>query len=333
MAERTAPSPKEDEAPATPDDKEFTDAFAEADKALTEEASPPAKPAADATDEKAEKKPAEAAPDPWKDAPDPLVQWRTGVEKELEELRQHKRSNLGRESARVKQIRELEAALEAAKKEKAAGPTAAADKAADKDADDPEIAAFEKEYPEVSGPVRKLLAKTVSAKESENADLKKQVNALLGRARSEDVMAHVLAQESKLQEVHADWRELTGAEGANLDAAAQKKNSDAFLDWVQTQPKYVVDAAVRNGDYIVDAVEAADLIGRYKAHLAQTAGAGGAGPDNQPKGSKPDPKREAQIAAARSVQHRGAAPVGAAPDDFSAAFNQAAKEIERQPSA
>lgn len=116
----------------------------------------------------------------------------------------------------------------------------------------------EEEYPELSALV------------AEVRDLRK------GQARAEEDRseAYLDQQESLLNEAHSDW----------LSVTADK----AFADWIEVQPGYVQKVIADNAKSIVNAKDAADVIGRFKAFRSSQAQQQDAGEGNDGPGAEGD---------------------------------------------
>lgn len=178
---------------------------------------------------------------------------------QIKRLEQAERSNRGRLSALQRQLNEQRQPSKAA-------PNGAADNGqqrgdgADAKAEanvflaSEEWKGFVTEYPEVAGP----LGKVIGELQAEVTRQRKELSAI-GADRRE---AAVAEQEKLLVEQHPDWETVTAEAG--------------FVDWLNQQPRHIREAAVRNAEEIVDAAEAADVVGRFKDYRAsQGQGAGG----------------------------------------------------------
>jgi hypothetical protein len=172
---------------------------------------------------------------------------------QIKKLEQAERSNRGRLSAFQRQINELQ------QRQKPS-----ADKADGKgDQDKGEGAdgflvtddwkSFKTEYPEVSGPLEKV----IGTLQGEITRLNKEMSAI-GNDRRQLALNE---QADILNTKHEDWRDVVA--------------DDGFVTWLETQPRHIREAAMRNADDIVDAEEAADVVGRFKEYSAAQAGGGG----------------------------------------------------------
>lgn len=167
--------------------------------------------------------------------------------------------------------------------------------------DDEEWKTFVKEYPEVAAP----LAKLVSKLELTVADTKKVTDAIREDRRQADLDARVKALDAKAP----DWRDVVA-------------DQDAYGAWLQSQPRHIQEAAARNADEIVDADEAADVIGRFKAYRSSQAGSNA--PANGPEaGGNADTgktvslsgKRQRQLDASSSARSGGPGAARGLPDN------------------
>ena len=276
----------------------------------------------------------------WKDAPEPLRQYRDKTEAELKDLRHFRSSQVGRTASFQRRIGALEQENARLKASGAAGgnaketgrdeagekePTKGTKGADGKPARDPKLQRIADEYPEIATPMLEL----IEDQRDTIKGLNDKVAALTGRA-SEDVKSkHIEAQTTALTDVHPDWLDITGAPGGNhADETARATAANQFTAWLEKQPGYVQEAARQNGEYVVDAAAAIDLIDRFKAHQR---GANQPTPspnpgDPKPSGATPkpgpSPKRQHQLdsAAAPVTPAPGIARDGI-PDEPEAAWN------------
>lgn len=123
--------------------------------------------------------------------------------------------------------------------------------------------AFSDEYPEVAEPVLAELAEL----RSELAELKGNQQADLADRHADQVNEQV----ALLEKDHSDWRDIAA--------------TDEFGDWLLAQPRHLQEAAKRNAQEIVDAAEAADVIGRFKAFRSDSGNAGNEHPDKGDAGA------------------------------------------------
>lgn len=184
------------------------------------------------------------------DSGDPWASVNPELRKEFDELKtQNKRleqsdkSNRGRVSALQKQLDEI-----AARQSKGAdAPEGGKTAVEDLDLDTAEgWKTLKEEYPEIAGPIEKRF-KSLEAKAE-------QVETAVVDARRLD---NVKEQTDQLTQLHPDWL---------------KTDVNELESWVDKQPKYVREAYARNAEQIVDAEEAADIIGRFKAFRSENGG-------------------------------------------------------------
>lgn len=223
------------------------------------------------------------------------------ADREVDTLKHELKSNRGRIAAYQRQIAELEAktaATEAAAKEQATAGN-------EDQGEDPDIQALNEEYPEISGPVAKLVDKATAPLKADNERMSRELAAFSDTQRQENLDA----QEAFVRDAHSDF-----------DEVAQ---SDGFMDWLAQQPAFVQQAARRNGENIVDGSEAAHLITLYK----QAAGI----PIQQDQNPPDDPdtgkgetqlsgKRQRQLKAGASVSAKSPSAGSGPADDFDSAF-------------
>lgn len=149
------------------------------------------------------------------------------------------------------------------------------------------------DYPEVAGP----LLDVISGLTAKIGQLEKGV----GKFEDQELQSHLNAQEQLLTERHGDWKDV----GAD----------DRFAGWLQNQPKAIRDAMERNFHAIVDAEEAALVVGKFKTDMGIASAT--QAPQNQP-----DPlqqKRERQKQAGRDAGRSGPPAAAGIPEDIEAA--------------
>lgn len=108
---------------------------------------------------------------------------------------------------------------------------------------DPEVKAAADEYPEVFKPMMKVIE-----------NLSSKVDRFHGvvSSLSEAERAKLDHQQTLLvHEKHPDYDDVAG--------------SDAFLAWYEQAPKYIRDGIERNAEKIVDGIEVADIVAKFKA--------------------------------------------------------------------
>ncbi len=237
--------------------------------------------------------------DIWSTANDQQRAAFQAAQQKLQSLEHDSRSNRGRVSALQREVDTLKAQLAASTK--AAGSTGQ-----DQEATDADIRRLQEEYPEVARPVLKELSslRTQLSQALARLDQRDSTEAQAQREQALD------REEQALTQMHPDWMQVTG--------------NPAFTKWLETQPRYVVEAIRRNGEAIQDAAEAGDIITRFKAH--QGVGAATAAPSasgaTTATGAPANlaARRQRQLESGAAVSSRGAGPAGGPPDDFEAAF-------------
>ena len=158
---------------------------------------------------------------------------------------------------------------------------------------------FEKEFPEISGPIGELIA----AQKAELEELR-SVTTSLHQERTEDAIAE---QATLLEEQHPDWQTV----------AAEPE----FGEWLSGQPRHIREAAIRNAEAIVDAAEAADVVGRFKAFRseqgtsAQQESQAGREAGEGKTGTALSGKRRRQLDASASFRSRGPGVASTTPPD------------------
>lgn len=217
---------------------------------------------------------------------------------QLRKLEQAERSNRGRLSAMQRQLNDFTAGRDPSPP---AARKAADGQGNDGKADGGFLASdkwkrFEGEYPEVAGPLGELIGDLQSQLKRQDTQL-----SAIGNERREDALDE---QEELLLEAHPDWEQVT--------------EKPEFGPWLVDQPRHIREAALRNGDGVVDAEEAADVLSRFKSYLKeQSDGSGqepagdGAGADTDtgtdPGNGKPQlsGKRQRQLESASGARSRG----------------------------
>lgn len=162
------------------------------------------------------------------------------AQKEIEKLQQSDRSQRGRLGALQRQLNELHAASQAAAKPAADDEEQEADP---QYLESDEWKKFHNEFPEVAAPMQSL----TSSLQQEVTRLRKELTAI-GSDRRQEAADE---QAAILDEQHENWETVVAA--------------DEFMPWLDKQPRHIREAASRNSEVIVDAEEAADVIGRFKA--------------------------------------------------------------------
>ena len=259
-----------------------------------------------ASDEDQEGSKGEVQPDPadklWEGANEDQRAAFNAAQDQIKKLEQSDRSQRGRVSTLQRQVNDITRQLDrAAKAPDDASGAADAGEAAKGFLDSKDWKDFAGEYPEVASPLGKVIA-----------DLQKQVTGFATRqdAIEDDRQNDVVAEQTELLEKeHSDW----------LDAATDPM----FEPWLADQPRHIREAAVRNAKEIVDAREAADVVGRFKAFRSEQ-GEGSAGPvdadgekppDNQETVTDLSEKRKRQLESSASARGKGAGAATGIPED------------------
>jgi len=243
---------------------------------------------------------AQQAADIWANASaEQRAAWEA-AQKELARLEQHRRSNEGRVSALQLQINRLTEEQGRRRPGTAQPQGRGTGRAPQLDVGNAELEAVAKEYPEVARPFIdefRTQRSHIQRQDEELRELKRQINAI-GLDRANDA---ILEQTDMLLEVHPDA----------LDLA----DDPAFRPWVDEQPRHIREAVSRNASAIVDAEEAADVIGRFKAfRSSQQAASDGFQEQDPNAGQRPtqgDPgtplsdRRRRQLASSTSTRGKG----------------------------
>lgn len=172
------------------------------------------------------------------------------AQQQLKKLEQSDKSNRGRVSALQRQLQELRSQPNQPPRDQQGADDADANEFLASD----EWKKFAEDYPEVAGPMGGVISK-----------LQQQVarqDKILGSIGEAEQQSALDAQARALEEQHPDWDQVV------------TEHADAFQEWVYTQPRHIQEAAIRNAQGIVDAEEAADVIGRFKGHLQGQQGNG-----------------------------------------------------------
>lgn len=235
--------------------------------------------------------PPEPAEDVWKDAPEAL---RKAHEADVAKHEANFKRISGTVSGYQRKADRLEA--ENRKLREAAQPPAQpADDAAPADGDlleDPEFKKAMDEYPEVMAPVAKVVGSLTRQLKAAN-DRAERLEGSIGNLSTAEQERIFDEQETALAQVHPDWKDVTA--------------TPDFLDWVAAQPRYVRDALERNGENIIDATEAADLISRYKAERQPNPSPPDGG--EEPNPSEQKNHRAQQLESAAAPRGRGSGKV------------------------
>lgn len=166
------------------------------------------------------------------------------------------------------------------------------------------LRAVREEYQEVAGPlVDEIVAlrQTVARLDASSATAQQAETA-----RHQLELAEFLAgEEQKLGEAHSDWREVVV--------------EPEFVQWVQNGPQFIRDGIARNGNGIVDAEEATEILNLFKERTGRNS------PDQLAE------RRRRQLEGGRTVPARsiGATPSGG-PDNFSSEWARLREQERRE---
>lgn len=205
-------------------------------------------------------------------------------------LEQAERSNRGRLSALQRQINEL------TQQPKPAPAAGKGEQDQDRDADgflaSDDWKSFEGEYPEVAGPLGKLIGNLQEQITRQDKEL-----SAIGDDRRQSAMEE---QATLLADSHPDWQDVT--------------SDSRIVEWANAQPRHIREALMRNANDIVDAEEAADVVGRFKDYLQSVDGGGNAqqqqdtprADGGRGNGNKAQAgKRQRQLESATTARSRG----------------------------
>jgi hypothetical protein len=202
----------------------------------------------------------------------------------------------GRQSAADKEIKRLREQLAGLNAQGNQGASQASQGQAGNNGSEPlstdDLQQLREDFPEVAGP---LLDKIEALSVKLTA-----IEAPVGQIQQERTAAFYQGQETLLTQKHSDWQAVVA--------------DDRFMGWVEGQPQAIKEALQRNFDAIVDAQEAALVIGQFKAEV-------GFGSPSAPKpGTQVQERRERQIAAGRDASQSGPPVTTGIPDDLDAAI-------------
>lgn len=252
--------------------------------------------------------------DLWSQAPEPLRAAFEATRQEAVTAQQAARSQAGRVTAYQRKVDELEAQIKQLQSQtvpanpSAAAPSAAApsttEGATDKKAtaEEDAWAQFEKEYPEVAGPIKEKLDR--AQRDRFQQDRSQQVDpgrqAALDQLLAERAQMEVERQVRELSVQHPDWVAVTESEG--------------FRTWAEAAHPSVQAMLAVNADQINDAAQAAMALSLFKT--SQQGRSAQAGP------TKIQQKRQRQLEGNTGVHaQRGSGGAGEPPEnDFDAAF-------------
>lgn len=253
--------------------------------------------------------------DPWSDAPPKLKAAYEQSQTALKRLEQSERSNRGRVSTLQRQLNELSSKLNGGAPG-TPGTVATSSEASRTNAvqqflESPEWKAVQEEYPELGAPLGKL-AKLIN---DEQATTRKSVATIQEDRR----LAAREEQTDLLEEQHSDWQSVAADSAYGVVDDGTGEPTILPGSWVDQQPRYVQQAALRNAKGIVDAAEAADLVGRFKAFRSSAqphaqANRPGQDQDDGTTGSL-SARRKRQLESSGSVRTRGRAAAQGIPED------------------
>ena len=245
----------------------------------------------------------ETPADIWANATEEQRSALEAIRKENETTKSEWKRMSGTVSSYQRQIDDLKRQLQAPSKTDAEKKDDEA-KADESILDDPEFTQAAEDYPEVFGPVKKVISvlenRTKTAIErAERAERELSGISQERRDANLEVQAQIVA------EAHPDYSSIAG--------------SKEFAEWYKNQPRLVQEGVQRNAKSIVDGNEVAYIVKLYKdsAGISTTT--------KQPASGKPsnsgDPRRKHQLESASTPSNRGPAKVqGGVPDDENAAW-------------
>lgn len=215
------------------------------------------------------------------------------AQKEIKDLEQKDRSQRGRVSTLQRQINGITRQLD----DRAAMPVAKGGTKPGPDSvtylDSKDWKDFTSEYPEISGP----LGKVIAVMQTEITTSQKRLNAI-GNDRQNQAIEE---QKLILEEAHPDW----------LDTATD----DAFGPWLDDQPRHIREAAVRNAKEIVDAAEAGDVVARFKAFRSEQSESSDSPGNSRESVTDLSKKRKRQLESSASARGKGAGAATGIPAD------------------
>ncbi|HYI43201.1 MAG TPA: hypothetical protein VD768_06230 [Sphingomicrobium sp.] len=299
------PAPKDDEADLGDDEagQDGAEREANASPSQGDETDPPADASGD------EPAAGEEAPDPWANASPAQIAARDKMAEELNRLRASDEGSRRRASGLQRQLNALQRT--AAAQPQTEQPGAEKERTDAQAALDEEIANLERDYPEVAGPLIRVL----KAQRAELDELKGQV-APVAEANQQEVIAE---QIRTLEATHKDWRNYGIADTPQYLGWLQsqpeevRKENENFRGWLSAQPAKVQELADSE-----DAREVGVALSLYKTERA--AAIRNAGGGDKPGTDATDARRQKQLDAGRAVGSRPGSAASGAPDDFAGAF-------------
>jgi len=237
--------------------------------------------------------------DIWTDVPVEAHEAYKAERERADKLEHANKSETGRVSGLRRTISNLQAQLATAPKADAKGNADGQGGVSDEEAKK-----FRSEYPEIAGPVEKMM--TVIRKENEG--LRTQV-------ASHDTDRHIAGLEREaeaLTQSHEDWETVVVSEG--------------FGHWLTQQPQYVQEAAMRNGNDIVNSEEAGDIIARFKSQTGRQQPESSDTANAEKAKRNIAGKRKRQLDSAATIPSRTLGAGSGPPDDFDSAFQHFASK-------
>lgn len=177
--------------------------------------------------------------DIWATAPEPLRAAYEATRAQAEQEAINHRRVSGTVSALQRQINELKA--------QPRNPEVKADTA--DILNSPALKQAAEDYPEAVKP----LLDALRAVSEQNTALAKRVDGTVQVVEQDKAQQHYASQRNALSQAHPDWQ--------------VQASKPEFTAWLEKQPRYVQEGIARNGTEIVDASEAGDIIGRFKASI------------------------------------------------------------------
>ncbi len=227
---------------------------------------------------------------------------RTAHENALRDAQLRLEGIKGRQSASDREVQRLREEIAQLKAGQGNGTPAPSQDAAPTTAPSGKVSAdalrqLREDYPDVAGPLVDLiedLSAKVGTLEQPVGDFQQQQAIALANAQH-------AALDAKFPGYHAT---ITG-------------DLERFQGWLSQQPRVLQDAQARNASMIVDAEEAALVVGKYYADL----GIGASSAPAPAPAPKPDDRRQRQIAHGRDTGRTGPTVTTGIPDDLDAAID------------
>lgn len=155
------------------------------------------------------------------------------------------------------------------------------------------LAKLRDEYPEVAEPV---LAELDELRQKVDG-IASGVSAIHAGSRE----SFLIQQQDQLTQQHPDWLELV--------------HKPDFKPWLERQPRHVREAMQRNSEFIEDAEEAGDVVGRFEAYLEQQSGQANGQTQMAPATQPMSQKRRLQREGATTLSSRSPAVASGIPED------------------